>query len=221
MGVGCCTRCWTRQNTPRPLHGPLQRTCGPRTARGAALESLAAPLAPEKCVSTPKLRARSAALSKLIVRTEQNNFAGGGTVAGLVLWAPVAARRAEVRPSGPNLVPPRSMWNKCFGRRKLTTICCTGCWGLAKTPRGRSAALSGELGGARNVPRNRAGKCRDAAGARTVCAAAGARWEEERLLQAPCVVESGASEDFEGFENCGTIKGVRAGSSREISDFLG
>ena len=125
MGVGCCTRCWTRQNTPRPLRGPLQRTCGPRTARGAALESLAAPLAPEKCVSTPKLRARSAALSKLIVRTEQNNFAGGGTVAGLVLWAPVAAPRAEV-----------SMWNKCFGRRKRTTICCTGCWGLAKTPRG-------------------------------------------------------------------------------------
>ena len=192
MGVGCCTRCWTRQNTPRPLRGPLQRTCGPRTARGAALESLAAPLAPEKCVSTPKLRARSAALSKLIVRTEQNNFAGGGTVAGLVLWAPVAARRAEVRTSGPNLVPPRSMWNKCFGRRKRTTICCTGCWGLAKTPRGRSAALSGELGGARNVPRNRAGKCRDAAGARTVCAAAGARWEDERRLQPPCVVESGA-----------------------------
>ena len=193
MGVGCCTRCWTRQNTPRPLRGPLQRTCGPRTARGAALESLAAPLAPEKCVSTPKLRARSAALSKLIVRTEQNNFAGGGTVAGLVLWAPVAARRAEVRTSGPNLVPPRSMWNKCFGRRKRTTIFCTGCWGLAKTPRGRSAALSGELGGARNVPRNSAGKCRDAAGARAVCAAAGARWEDERLLQAPCVVESGAS----------------------------
>ena len=42
-----------------------------------------------------------AALSKLIVRTEQtgeqNNFAGGGTVAGLVLRAPVAARRDEVR----------------------------------------------------------------------------------------------------------------------------
>ena len=136
------------------------------------------------CVGAEALRARSAALSKLIVRTEQNNFAGGGTVAGLVLWAPVAARRAEV-----------SMWNKCFGRRKRTTIFCTGCWGLAKTPRGRSAALSGELGGARNVPRNRAGKCRDAAGARTVCAAAGARWEDERLLQPPCVVESGANED--------------------------
>ena len=115
-------------------------------------------------------------------------------------------------------VPPRSMWNKCFGRRKLTTICCTGCWGLAKTPRGRSAALSGELGGARNVPRNRAGKCRDAAGARTVCAAAGARWEEERLLQAPCVVESGASEHTTSSapsEHFVTIKGVRAGSSRE------
>jgi hypothetical protein len=49
--------------------------------------------------------------SKVIVRTEQNNFAGGGGVAGLVLWAAVAARRAEVRTSGPNLVPPRSMWN--------------------------------------------------------------------------------------------------------------
>ena len=49
---------------------------------------------------------------------------------------------------------------------------------------------------ARNVPRNRAEKCRDAAGARTVCAAAGARWEEERLLQAPSVVESAPSEDW-------------------------
>jgi len=39
----------------KTLRGPLQRTCGPRTARGAALESLAAPLAPKKCVSAPKL----------------------------------------------------------------------------------------------------------------------------------------------------------------------
>ena len=118
-GLRPCTGCWTRQNTPRPLRGPLQRTCGPRTARGAALESLAAPLAPKKmCVGAKALRARSAALSKVIVRTEQNNFAGGGAVAGLVLRAPVAAR----------------MWNKCFGRRKLTTIFCTGCWGLAKRP---------------------------------------------------------------------------------------
>ena len=46
--------------------------------------------------------------SKVIVRTEQNNFAGGGTVAGLVLWAPVAARRDEVRAGGPNFGPPRS-----------------------------------------------------------------------------------------------------------------
>jgi len=29
--------------------------CGPRASRGAALESLAAPLAPIKCVSAPKL----------------------------------------------------------------------------------------------------------------------------------------------------------------------
>jgi hypothetical protein len=33
----------------------LQRTCGPRTARGAALESLAAPPAPKKFMSAPKL----------------------------------------------------------------------------------------------------------------------------------------------------------------------
>ena len=39
------------------------------------------------CVGARALRARSAALSKVIVRTEQNNFAGGGAVAGLVLRA--------------------------------------------------------------------------------------------------------------------------------------
>jgi len=69
-------------------------------------------------INTTTSLAFSAALSNVIVRTEQINFAGGGAVAGLVLRAPVAAR----------------MWNKCFGRRKLTTICCTGCWGLAKRP---------------------------------------------------------------------------------------
>ena len=31
----------------------------------------------------------------------KNNFAGGGNIVGLVLWAPVAARRAEVRTSRP------------------------------------------------------------------------------------------------------------------------
>ena len=84
----------------KTLPGPLQRTCGPRTARGAALEtgeSRGAAGAQKVCVGAEALRARSAALSKLIVRREQNNFAGGGTVAGLVLWAPVAARRDEVR----------------------------------------------------------------------------------------------------------------------------
>jgi len=38
-GLRPCTGFWTHQNTPRPLRGPLQRTCGPRTARGAALET--------------------------------------------------------------------------------------------------------------------------------------------------------------------------------------
>ena len=90
------------------------------------------------CVGAEALRARSAALSKLIVRTEQNNFAGGGTVAGLVLRAPVAARRAEVRTSGPNLVPPRSMWNKCFstsrveGTIEASVIRCCKLWSDTK-----------------------------------------------------------------------------------------
>ena len=91
-GLRPCTGFWTHQNTPRPLRGPLQRTCGPRTARGAALEtgeSHGAAGAQKMCVGARALRARSAALSKVIVRTEQNNFAGGGAVAGLVLRAPV------------------------------------------------------------------------------------------------------------------------------------
>ena len=36
-------------------------------------------------VGAEALRVRSAALPKVIVRTDQNNFAGGGAVAGLVL----------------------------------------------------------------------------------------------------------------------------------------
>jgi len=80
---------------------------------------------------------------------------------------------------------------------------------MLRTRQKAAPRRSPESWGAQNVPRNRAGKCRDAAGARTVCATAGARWEEERLLQAPSVVESAPSEHFV------TIKGVRAGSSRE------
>ena len=165
-------------------------------------------------MSTPKLRARSAALSKLIVRTEQNNFAGGGTVAGLVPWAPVAARRAEVRTSGPNLVPPRSMWNKCFGRRKRTTIFCTA---PPKTPRakGRSAALSGERGG-RGTFRGTArgsvatppvpAQCvrRPGRGGRRNGYFKRLPWSKVPLLK------TGAQS-----EHFVTIKGVRAGSSRE------
>ena len=138
------------------------------------------------CVDAEALRARSAALSKLIVRTEQNNFAGGGTVAGLVLWAPVAARRDEVRAAVEQMLrAPKTHHDMLY--RMLGT--------RQNSPRPLRGALR-RAGGARNVPRNRAGKCRDAAGARTVCAAAGARWEEGRLLQPPCVVESAPSEDW-------------------------
>ena len=136
------------------------------------------------CVGARALRARSAALSKVIVRTEQNNFAGGGAVAGLVLRAPVE----------------QMLWAPKTHHDIL--------YRMLRTRQKAAPRRSPESWGAQNVPRNRAGKCRNAAGARTVCAAAGARWEEERLLQAPSVVESGASEDF------ATIK-VRAGSSRE------
>ena len=127
----------------------------------------------------------------------------------------MAARRAEVRTSGPNLVPPRSMWNKCFGRRKRTTIFCTGCWGLAKTPRGRSAALSGELGG-RGTFRGTArgsvatppvpAQCvrRPGRGGRRNGYFKRLPWSKVGLLKT-----SAQSEDFV------TIKGVRAGSSRE------
>ena len=51
------------------------------------------------CVGARALRARSAALSKVIVRTEQNNFAGGGAVAGLVLRAPVEQMRTPGLPA--------------------------------------------------------------------------------------------------------------------------
>ena len=77
----------------------------------------------------------------------KNNFADGGNVAGLVLWAPVAARRDEVRAAcGTNASAENSP--RCSVQD------------VGDSPKGRSAALSGELGGARNVPRNRAGKCR-------------------------------------------------------------
>ena len=164
-GLRPCTGCWTHQNTPRPLRGPLQRTCGPRTARGAALESLAAPLAPKKmCVGAKALRARSAALSKLIVRTEQNNFAGGGTVAGLVLRAPVE----------------QMLWAPKTHHDIL--------YRMLRTRQKAAPRRSPESWGAQNVPRNRAGKCRNAAGARTVCAAAGARWEDRRQHSQPAAV---------------------------------
>ena len=84
-----------------------------------------------------------------------------------------------------------------------------------KLPRGRSAALSGELGGARNVPRNRAEKCRDAAGARTVCAAAGARWERDGYFSRLAWSKVGQMKTSAQNEDFGAIKGVRAGSSRE------
>ena len=108
------------------------------------------------CVGARALRARSAALSKAIVRTEQNNFAGGGAVAGLVLRAPVE----------------QMLWAPKTHHDIL--------YRMLRTRQKAAPRRSPESWGAQNVPRNRAGKCRDAAGARTVCAAAGARWEDRR-----------------------------------------
>ena len=166
-GLRPCTGCWTHQNTPRPLRGPLQRTCGPRTARGAALETRESrgAAAPKKmCVGARALRARSAALSKVIVRTEQNNFAGGGAVAGLVLRAPVE----------------QMLWAPKTHHDIL--------YRMLRTRQKAAPRRSPESWGAQNVPRNRAGKCRNAAGARTVCAAAGARWEDRRQHSQPAAV---------------------------------
>ena len=166
-GLRPCTGCWTHQNTPRPLRGPLQRTCGPRTARGAALEtgeSRGAAGARKVCVDAEALRARSAALSKVIVRTEQNNFAGGGAVAGLVLRAPVE----------------QMLWAPKTHHDIL--------YRMLRTRQKAAPRRSPESWGAQNVPRNRAGKCRNAAGARTVCAAAGARWEDRRQHSQPAAV---------------------------------
>ena len=107
------------------------------------LESLAAPLAPKKmCVGARALRARSAALSKVIVRTEQNNFAGGGAVAGLVLRAPVE----------------QMLWAPKTHHDIL--------YRMLRTRQKAAPRRSPESWGAQNVPRNRAGKCRNAAGGR-------------------------------------------------------
>ena len=70
------------------LDSPKHSAAAPRSQRTCDLERLAephwnesaVPLAP-KNVSVPEFSSRSAAL-KAIVRTEQNNFAGGGAVAG-------------------------------------------------------------------------------------------------------------------------------------------
>ena len=116
------------------------------------------------CVGARALRARSAALSKVIVRTEQNNFAGGGAVAGLVLRAPVE----------------QMLWAPKTHHDIL--------YRMLRTRQKAAPRHSPESWGARNVPRNRAGKCRNAAGGRKVCAAAGARWEDRRQHSQPAAV---------------------------------
>jgi len=116
------------------------------------------------CVGARALRARSAALSKVIVRTEQNNFAGGGAVAGLVLRAPVE----------------QMLWAPKTHHDIL--------YRMLRTRQKAAPRRSPESWGAQNVPRNRAGKCRNAAGVRTVCAAAGARWEDRRQHSQPAAV---------------------------------
>ena len=118
------------------------------------------------CVGARALRARSAALSKVIVRTEQNNFAGGGAVAGLVLRAPVE----------------QMLWAPKTHHDIL--------YRMLRTRQKAAPRRSPESWGAQNVPRNRAGKCRNAAGARTVCAAAGARWEDRRQHSQPAAVST-------------------------------
>ena len=116
------------------------------------------------CVGARALRARSAALSKAIVRTEQNNFAGGGAVAGLVLRAPVE----------------QMLWAPKTHHDIL--------YRMLRTRQKAAPRRSPESWGAQNAPQNRAGKCRNAAGVRTVCAAAGARWEDRRQHSQPAAV---------------------------------
>ena len=87
------------------------------------------------CVGAEALRARSAALSKVIVRTEQNNFAGGGAVAGLVLRAPVE----------------QMLWAPKTHHDIL--------YRMLRTRQKAAPRRSPESWGAQNVPRNRAVKC--------------------------------------------------------------
>ena len=115
-------------------------------------------------------RARSAALSKLIVqRTKQLRGRGNrcGISAGL-RWLRGGTRLG------------RSMWNKCFGRQH-TTIFCTGCGDSPKLPKALRGALRRAGGGAERSAEPR-GEVSRRRGTRTVCAAAGARWEDERRL---------------------------------------
>ena len=59
---------------------------------------------------------------------------------------------------------------------------------MLRTRQKAAPRRSPESWGAQNVPRNCAGKCRNAAGGRTVCAAAGARWEDRRQHSQPAAV---------------------------------
>ena len=152
-GLRPCTGFWTHQ----------KRRGRSAASKLADLERLAephwnwrvpAPLAPKNVCRCQSSRA-APPLSKAFVRTEQND-AGRGAVAGLVLRAPV---------------------EQMGGRRKLTDI-------LHRMLRTRQAAprRSRRAGGAERS-RNRAGN-RSAAGARTG-AAAGARWEDRRQRLRP------------------------------------
>jgi hypothetical protein len=81
----------------------------------------------------------------------------GGNVAGLVLWAPVAARRDDVRAAQhveQMLRAPKTYQDILYstaktprGRSAAPKMYHDILYSTAKTPRGRSAALSGELGG--------------------------------------------------------------------------
>ena len=126
-----------------------------------------------------------------------------------------AERSAEPRGEGTNALGAENSPRYYF---------CTGCWRLAisKTPPRPLRGAAPGSGGTRKIPRNRAGKRRGAPGARTMYAPAGApvggRCGTFRVAGRAQMKIEAPNEDRWGIL---TIKGVRAGSSRENRRFCG